>query len=247
MIGKEKIKFVRSLHQKKFRQKYNKFIAEGPKIVSECLSFCKDEIETIYGLPVYLQTLDSQDNTLNEKLIPIDDSELRKISALDTPNQVLAVINKNESNSVDLEGDALFLDGIQIPNNVGAILRIADWFKIKTIIFSPTTADRYSPKVIQASMGSFLRLHSMVVEPHALKSTFPSHQLVVADGNGDSLKDMDFQSPNIVVLGSEGSGPSQVALDQADKIVSIDRVGGDYPESLNVGIAAGILCHAWKG
>jgi|GEM_PF-2111645 len=95
MIGKEKIKFVRSLHQKKFRQKYNKFIAEGPKIVSECLSFCAEDIETIYALPSYIQTIESQPETINKKLIVVNEVQLRKISALKTPNQVLAVINRD--------------------------------------------------------------------------------------------------------------------------------------------------------
>jgi len=181
MIGKEKIKFVRSLHQKKFRQKYNKFI------------------------------------------------------------------NKPQTPAASVDGDAFFLDGIQIPNNVGAILRIADWFHINHIILAPTTADIFSPKVIQASMGSFLRLKFTVVDASSLKSSYESHQIIVADGSGISVNDFTFPKPTILVMGSEGRGPSTESLSQADHVVKIDRVGGDFPESLNVSVAAGILCHAWKG
>lgn len=247
MIGKEKIKFVRSLHQKKFRQKYNKFIAEGPKIVRECMTFCPAQIETIYALPAYIQTLDSQSSTLKEKLIEIDGNQLRKISALENPNQVVAVMNFVENQPTNISDDALYLDGIQIPNNVGAILRIAEWFQIKNIILSPSTADIYSPKVIQASMGSFMRLSFEVVSPSDLRDRFPDHEIVVADGGGVSLKDFEFSTSSILVMGNEGHGPSAEVVGHADHVVSIDRVGEKYPESLNVGVATGILCNHWKG
>ena len=248
MIGKEKIKFVRSLHQKKFRQKYNKFIAEGPKIVSECMTYCPDQIDALYALQSYIQTLDIQEGTLKEKLIEIDENQLKKISALENPHQILAVIRQVEKQQEDIDGDVLYLDNIQIPNNVGAILRIADWYGIRNIILSPLTADIYSPKVIQASMGSFLRLGFHIVDQKDLKSFAPDHKIVVADGGGQSSKTFAFGSPCILVMGNEGHGPSADILTIADSIVSIDRVGDtQLPESLNVAVATGVLCSQWKG
>jgi len=248
MIGKEKIKFVRSLHQKKFRQKYNKFIAEGPKIVSECIIYCPDQIETIYGLPSYIQTLDIQDRTLNEKLIAVDENQLKKISALENPHQILAVLRKAEIHQEDLRGDALYLDNVQIPNNVGAILRIADWYGIRNIILSPLTADVYSPKVIQASMGSFMRLKFHWIDQKIIRDYVPNHSIVVADGGGMSMKSFAFSEPMILVLGNEGHGPSVEIQKGANYTISIDRVGdGQLPESLNVAVATGILCSKWKG
>ena len=248
MIGKEKIKFVRSLHQKKFRQKYNKFIAEGPKIVSECLTYCPDQIDALYGLPSYIQTLDLQSSTLKEKLIEVDQNQLKKISALENPHQIVAVIRQVEKLQKDVDGDALYLDNIQIPNNVGAILRIADWYGIRNIFLSPLTADIYSPKVIQASMGSFLRLGFHTVDQIDLKNFANDHQIVVADGGGQSLKTFVFGKPTILVLGNEGHGPSDEIVKIADSIVSIDRVGDNqFPESLNVAVATGVLCSQWKG
>gem|GEM_PF-3839117 len=92
-----------------------------------------------------------------------------------------------------------------------------------------------------------MRLNFHVLESAALKSTYADHQLVIADGTGIAIKDFDFVSPAILVMGSEGGGPSSESFNQADYIVKIDRIAADFPESLNVSIAAGIICHAWKG
>lgn len=248
MIGKEKIKYIRSLHQRKFRQKYHKFIAEGPKIVEECLAYAPDRIEAIYALPTYIQTLENQDPILKEKLIEIDEKSLAKISALDTPAQVLVLMNSDGAQPTHTRGNMILLDGIQNPNNMGAILRIADWYGISTVLCGKGTVDRHHPKMIQASMGSFLRVDRIDIEISEIKSTFPKHQIVVADLGGERLSDFSFLNPAILVLGSEGSGPSKEIKAIADATLTISRPSArTTPESLNVSVAAGIICERWRG
>ncbi|MBT8220967.1 MAG: RNA methyltransferase [Bacteroidia bacterium] len=247
MIGKEKIKNIRSLHLKKYRQKYNKFIAEGTKIVSECIAFIPEHIEVIYALPSWIQTLENESDVIKDKLREIDARRLKQISALDTPNEVLAVIKKTQSNFDEMGGDMIYLDGIQLPSNAGAILRIAEWFGIENILVSPTTCDIFSPKCIQSSMGSFMRLKFAILPIEAVKSQFIDHQLIVADAGGNPVAQHQFSHPSILILGNEGRGPSSVSFQLADTIVSINRINAaPFPESLNVSVAAGIICHQWK-
>jgi TrmH family RNA methyltransferase len=94
-------------------------------------------------------------------VVTVTDIELAKISGLQTPNQVLAIVEQQApGQEPEIKGQlTLVLDGIQDPGNFGTIIRIADWFGIKQIVASEDTVELYNPKVIQSTMGSFLRVN----------------------------------------------------------------------------------------
>ena len=95
-----------------------------------------------------------------KNVIEVNESELKKISNLETPNKVVALLRKTMLNIPDLRNKVtVILDGIQDPGNLGTIIRTADWFGVENIIASDDTADVYNPKVIQSTMGSFLRVN----------------------------------------------------------------------------------------
>jgi len=133
MLSNNKIKYIRSLHRKKFRQKYNNFLVEGDKISREVIRNPNIEIESIYALADWIETNKSALGVFNEKLISVKPAELKKISTLTSPNQVLIIAHQLEwpiAKLKDQTGLFLYLDGLQDPGNFGTILRIADWFGI---------------------------------------------------------------------------------------------------------------------
>ena len=96
---------------------------------------------------------------IKDKLHTISTSELKKISALATPNTCLAIFAIPKPPSVNNNGLILALDSIRDPGNFGTIIRLCDWFGIKDLICNTETVDCYNPKVIQATMGSITRVN----------------------------------------------------------------------------------------
>jgi len=149
-------KYIRSLNIPKFRKNYGKFLAEGDKICSEIISSSNFEIEYIVATQSWIDSK-SKDIILDrDKLIRIPEKDLMALSKQRSGIQILIVANKRPENiNISLIKDqfSIFLDDVQDPGNLGSIIRIADWFGIKSVIRSKGSADFYNPKVIQASMG----------------------------------------------------------------------------------------------
>ncbi|MBL7793767.1 MAG: RNA methyltransferase, partial [Saprospiraceae bacterium] len=160
-ISKNTVKFVKSLHQKKFRQKYDIFVVEGDKMAREMLGQSAVAVEQVYAVEAWATTYAGLLRGRNDlDLVIVTERELSQISSLTTPNQVLVVAHKPDWEWPSLLHftRALYLDGIQDPGNMGTILRIADWFGIPFVFCSDTCVDVFNSKVIQASMGAFLRV-----------------------------------------------------------------------------------------
>ncbi len=172
--------------------------------------------------------------------------ELGRISQLKTPNQVLAVVDLPATSATlpaALEtGWSLYLDGVQSPSNLGALLRIADWFGFHHVIAGPGTADLYASKSIQATMGSFLRVNFRKGELREITERFPALPVFGADLDGENIYRLAAPPAGLLVIGAEGPGVSQEARTQVQRWVHIPRAPGREAESLNAAVAAGILC-----
>ncbi len=234
MLSKNEIKYIQSLCQKKFRQEEGVFIAEGTKLATELLK-SDFTIRKIYALADWKPT-----NNLQLAPIKVTEAELAKISSLQTPNQVLMVVEEKKQLMLSLpeNGVTIMLDGIQDPGNLGTIIRIADWFGIEKIIAGEHTADLYNPKVIQSTMGSFIRVK---VVYRALEELLSTSKLPVY---GALLKGLPIQQSTtiqngILLIGNESKGISENLLEWVTNPVTIPRVGG--AESLNAAVATGII------
>jgi TrmH family RNA methyltransferase len=166
--------------------------------------------------------------------------ELEKMSLLQTPNQVLAVaMMPQKPNAIDVTKQlTIVLDGIQDPGNLGTIIRTADWFGIQQIVASEDTADVYNPKVIGATMGSFMRVQ---VSYKNLAAWLPTIKLPVYGAllEGENIFTTKAPKQGLLVIGSEGKGIRENVIDFITHPVTIPKTGG--AESLNAGIAAGII------
>lgn len=243
-ISKNKAKYIRSLRQKKFRQKYNKFIAEGDKLALEILQSPRTKIELLLATP---QWLDKYAPLLKkvQEILSVSETELKTLSALHTPNQVLLVadIPTNVIDTAVVQNDwSLYLSTIQDPGNMGTILRIADWFGVQHIFCSNDTVDVYNSKVVQSTMGAFLRTQIIEMRFEDFQTQFPDVPSFGAVLNGTSVYANPLPQNGILVMGNESKGLAKDLQLQLHHRITIPAHRASGMESLNVGVATGIIC-----
>lgn len=228
-LSKNKIKWIRSLRQKKNRLAEGLFIIEGEKMVNEIISNSPEVVRCIIST--------EQPIIFNGETYITSHKEMSQISELQTPNKLLAVVEIPKIKSINSDF-ILALDGIQDPGNMGTILRTADWFGIKEIVCSKSTVDIYNPKVVQSSMGSIFRIPVKYVDlEEYLKTTnLPIYGALL---EGDNIYKKTLKRKGILVLGNEGNGISNNIRNLINYPIHIPRFGSS--ESLNVAIATGII------
>lgn len=238
------------MQRKKIRQQEGVFIAEGVKIVNEIIEQAPTKIREIYALPEWINTHQKQVQQSDVSIEEITPATLKNISSLQTPNQVLAVVESLD-NQIDevLIGKhlSLYLDEIQDPGNLGTILRIADWFGIPYVFCSKGCVEVYNYKVIQSSMGAFLRVKTPQITLADLKLKYPDIPIYGAVMQGENIYQMPLTNKGILVIGNEGRGISKELQAILTHKVTIPRGANGGAESLNAGVATGILCSVFLG
>lgn len=259
MLSKAKIKLIRSLELKKNRKALGLFVAEGPKVVGDLMDVMHPDI--IVALPEWLE-----DNTVpaNTEVYDVSPDELRHISFLQHPQQVLAVFKiphtpyltattslpqreKAEGEAVVEKALSLALDNVQDPGNLGTIIRIADWFGIENIYCSPDTADAWNPKVVQATMGSIARVKLTYCDLSKLLDSLPSNFPIYGTLlDGDNINEANLVNRGLIIMGNEGNGISPEIASRVTHRLLIPNYpeGRKTADSLNVAIATAITCFA---
>lgn len=240
MISKNELKYIQSLCQKKQRAAEGVFIAEGPKLAEELLA-SNYKIVRGYATPSWLA-----ENKSAKGFAEVTEIELEKMTGMQTANQVILIVEQKIQKSLpDLSKKlSLVLDGIQDPGNLGTIIRIADWFGITQIIASEDTVDLFNPKVVQSTMGSFIRVPVYYTD---IVGFLTATKLPVFGAmlEGKSMYELENPTTGLLVIGNESKGirlPIQPLIKQA---ITIPRFGG--AESLNAAVATGILVSHMKG
>ncbi|MDM1044174.1 RNA methyltransferase [Myroides sp. 1354] len=239
MVTKNQIKRIKSLHQKKYRKEYQLFIAEGVKVIQELLqsSFVLEHLyvtnERDFDVPAHQVTLVSQD-------------DLKKMSALTTTPNCLAVFHCLESKSIDFSDWVVALDDVRDPGNLGTIIRLCDWFGIQHIVCSPETVDCYNPKVIQATMGSVSRVNIEYTDLTTLLQTIEAPIYGTFLG-GENIYKMKGIQPGVIVMGNEANGISSEIEQLVSRKITIPRFGHlQQTESLNVAMATSIVLSEFR-
>lgn len=250
MISKAKIKYIHSLELKKNRTVEGVFVAEGPKVVGDLMVSIRPRL-----VVATQEWIDHNIHLLptDVEVIAVTPDELRKVSFLQTPQEVLAVyeIPKTDVSSYDFPTNdlSLALDGVQNPGNLGTIVRIADWFGIRNIYCSHDTADAYNPKVVQATMGSIARVNIVYTDLEKLLSELPNTYPIygtLLDGN--DIYHSELTKHGIIVMGNEGNGISTKIRQLVNSRLLIPNfsTSADRAESLNVAIATAIVCSEFR-
>jgi len=242
MFSKTHTKYIQSLQHKKFRDEHNLFIAEGPKVVLDLLESRKFTCKELFALEDWIKEHNELQSTLtNTSINPVRDFELEKISALSTPNNVLAVFEKRKQNfDIEITGKIILaLDSVQDPGNLGTIIRIADWFGVQCIICSEGCADMYNPKVVQSTMGSLGRVNVFYTGLVDWLKKNKKTKIYSASLEGKALQSFGKIKEGIIIIGNEAHGISDEVMQLVNERITIPGRGA--AESLNAAVAAGII------
>jgi TrmH family RNA methyltransferase len=239
MLSQNQIKRILSLNQKKYRKKYKLFSAEGVKILNEIL-FSAYKIDSIFATADWLKEKSAKLFSSGIKnIIEVSEEELKKISNLQTPNKVLAIVEAPDR-SIDFDAELiLLLDAIRDPGNLGTIIRIADWFGIENIICSPDCVDVFNSKVVQSTMGSICRVTVEYQDLEQLLKLHTSRTVYAATLKGENIHETSFKKPSFVLIGNESEGIHQELLTENIHEIRIPSYG--EAESLNASVATGII------
>jgi TrmH family RNA methyltransferase len=239
MLSKNQIKFISGLHQKKQRIANQLFFAEGVKCIQELVQ-SNFELEHLYTIQDDFEEVIAANKTL------ISDSELKKISALTTPNSCLAIFKMPQEKAIIESGLILALDSIRDPGNLGTILRLCDWFGIEQLICSKETVDIYNPKVVQATMGSITRVNVNYVD---LNGFIAQTKLPVSGTfmDGENIYKCNLPQEGIIIMGNEANGISSELEQLVQNRLTIPRFGNlQKTESLNVATATAIILSEFR-
>ena len=223
-ISNVEIKLVRALREKKFRDEYGQFVVEGEKMVQEAL---KSDFDV---LKVWRKE-------------EIGEEAMKRISSFSTPSPVLALIKRPESSEPVLEkGLYLALDSVRDPGNLGTIIRIADWFGIRTLFASTDSVEPWNPKVIQASMGSIFRVRFAYADIPGLCRRFRDTGMNVYGTflDGKDLYSQPLDKDGLIVMGNESNGISDAVRAEVNARLFIPSYGNSGAESLNVAVATAV-------
>jgi TrmH family RNA methyltransferase len=246
---KQKIKYIRSLKQKKHRNKNGVFVIEGIKLVNEAIHDLPNRIQEVYFTTDLKDKIAIDSLPANCSLFEVTANEIERISTHATPQGVLAVIIQALPILPQFEAmnDLLvILDKIRDPGNLGTIIRLADWFGIDKIICSPDTADCYNPKVVQSSMGSIFRVNIHYTDLRKFLEELKQRTRFIVYGTtleGDNLYTATLCKPSAVIFGNEANGISKELFSLIDQELLIPNfsINPKIIESLNVSTAASII------
>ncbi len=227
-LSKNQVKLIKSLGIKKYRYKHGLFVAEGKKLIGE---LAKSNFSI-------MQLFLTEADALNEfkNAILISERELNSISQLTNPHFGLALVHIPNSKPIITEPINLILDGIADPGNLGTIIRLADWYGLKQITCTNNCVDVYSPKVVQATMGSLFRINIIeknIDEINWQKSVYGAFM------KGQNQNKIQHNFPCSIVIGNEGNGISEAVEKKCTEKISIKNYGN--AESLNAAMATGII------
>lgn len=253
MISKSTIKHIHSLELKKNRMNECAFVAEGPKVVADLMEVMQPQM-----IVATEQWYNATGCTPQGNDCVVSADELRRVSFLQHPQDVIAVFpipnhstpNTQHStfNTLPSTELCLALDAVQDPGNLGTIIRIADWFGIKTIFCGTGTVDAYSPKTVQSTMGSIARVKLVPIDLPTFIDSLPTSVPVYGTAlDGESIYTAQLSPNGLIIMGNEGNGISHSVMSRLSRKLLIPRYNDDGRiDSLNVAIATAITCAEFR-
>lgn len=237
-ISKNEIKLIRSLQQKKFRAQEKLFVVEGRKAVEEALAF---EARVVKAFTI------DEDFSIKFRIPLIHQRDMEQISSLTQPPGYLVVLKQKEATLDSIVGKTFCVaNAISDPGNLGTLIRTCEWFGVDALLLDELCVDAYNPKVVQATMGSVLRLPFASATAHELIEYFKLKEipLLAADLNGTPIQSYRAPENWALVVGSESHGVSEQFVKASATRLTIPSFGN--AESLNASIAGGIAIYQLK-
>ena len=232
-IDNDKIKEIKKLNTKKYRNLYSKFIVEGEHLVLEA-----DKA----GMLEEVLVLEGYNFNINKNTNVVSTSVMKYITELDTIPKVIGICKKLEEKT--LGNRILVLDGIQDPGNLGTIIRSSVAFNVDTIVLSNDCVDVYNSKVIRATQGMIFNINIIEKDIVEFIDNLKNNGYRVYGtrvDNGKNIKDIEKTKKSCIIMGNEGNGVKKQVLDMCDEYIYIDM--NKSCESLNVGVATSIILY----
>ena len=246
-LSKAKASILSSLSLKKFRDQHGMFVVEGFKIIGEVVN-AGMEIKMLVGLPESLDKV-PVDSSLK---FETDERTMEKLSNFRTASTIMAAVGipHRELNISDLSDSlTMAIDTVQDPGNFGTIIRICDWFGIRNIVCSNGSTDLYNPKVIQATMGAFLRVNIFYTDLPQFIANYRKQTGLDCFGTfleGDNIYGCSLPQNGLIVMGNEGNGISREVEAEITRKLFIPPFCDKHVESLNISMAAAIVCNEFR-
>ena len=245
-LSKNKISYITSLKEKKFRNQHKTFVAEGSKLIFDLLQNMKCQLLVL--------SEDMKDNIAEidaEEVIIATHKAIKKASHLATPPDAIAVFYQTEhdySNTDYTHKLNLILDGVQDPGNLGTIIRIADWFGIENIFCSYDTADVYNTKTVQATMGALSRVNVHYVNITDIIAEHPNSHVYGTFLDGENIYQESLSAEGFIVMGNEGKGIRPEIEQMITSRLNIPNFSTNITtsESLNVAVATAVVCSEFR-
>ncbi len=232
-LNNDHVKELAKLKEKKYRDSVNAFLVEGEHLVLEA-----------YKTGLIKELILEKDRLfpINVPTTYVTNDIIHKISCLESPSDVMAVVSKKEEDNIGEK--ILILDDIQDPGNLGTIIRSAVAFGIDTLVLSPNTVDLYNPKVIRSTQGMIFHLN-IIIRPlnEFIENLKKDNYKILGTKvtSGIDVKESKTYSHFALIMGNEGSGVKEEILDLCDECLYIKM--NEECESLNVGVATSILLY----
>ena len=232
-VDNSRIKEIRKLKEKKYRDQEKLFLVEGEHLVLE--AYKSKLLKTVI--------LCNRDIDLDVEKIEVSEKVMNTIS--DMPSKVDIIgICEIVDNKISLDSNVLILDGVQDPGNLGTIIRSAVAFNIKNIVLSKNTVDIYNPKVLRGCQG--MNFHLNIIRDdliNVIKDLKDNNYTIYGTNvvNGVDIKDIKKTGKYAIIMGNEGNGISPEVKNIVDKNIYINM--NEKCESLNVGVSASIILY----
>ncbi|QNF35179.1 RNA methyltransferase [Adhaeribacter swui] len=240
MLSKAVLKYINSLQVKKYRHLHQAFLVEGAKSVKELLQ-SDFTIEKLFITEEFFRK-STEINFKNFSYELITEEDLTKAGTFASNNAALAIARMKDPGffKPDRSELTLVLDDIRDPGNLGTIIRLADWYGVRSLVCSDSCADFYNPKVIAATMGSFTRVKLFYVDLVSFLSDLPADIAIYgASLHGENIHRLNLQPSGLLIMGNEAHGIRPEVEKFMHHLIKIPKFGG--AESLNVANATGII------
>lgn len=232
-IDNKKIKELKKLHNKKYRDQYNMFLVEGEHLVEE--AYKSGYLKELIVKEDLNYSIDFEINYANEKV-------MKYLTQYDTPSKMIGVCEKKENKI--LGNRILVLDEIRDPGNLGTIIRSAVAFNVDTIILGTNTVDLYNSKVISSSEGMLFHINIIKKEIREIIPYLKNENYRILGTKvttGKNIKTLAKNEKECIIMGNEGKGVSEDILNLCDEYVYINM--SKHTESLNVAVATSIILY----
>jgi RNA methyltransferase, TrmH family len=247
-ISNNTIKSIAALQLKKNRDTNHLFVVEGEKMIDELVK-SNLKIAMLVAVEEWLVKNEKKISGLDIEIYSASNVELKRMSSMKTPNNVLAIVHQQVEGieNINLNNKlTLVLDNVQDPGNLGTIIRIADWFGIENVVCSTNTVELYNPKVIQSTMGAFLRVKVYYIDLVIFLASKQNldDEIYGSFIDGENIYNTQLKSTGIIVMGNESKGISPDVEKYIKRKITIPTFNknNSKTESLNVGVATAIVC-----